>query len=124
MKYLILVALTVILSSMTFLTNGTDSVKLLLNGKDAKEQISIKATGKLEIVLPAGWRYVSGKIKILNGEEIKTSKQVTGETALKEFDLLQFLKANAVVGNHITLDLSVRTTESSTIASFKIPVVQ
>jgi hypothetical protein len=109
---------------MTFLTNGTDSVKLLLNGKDAKEQISIKATGKLEIVLPAGWRYVSGKIKILNGEEIKTSKQITGETALKEFDLLQFLKANAVVGNHITLDLSVRTKESGTLATMKVPVVE
>ncbi len=109
---------------MTFHTTATDSVKIFLNGKEVKEQLSIKATGKLEIVLPEGWRYISGKVKILNGEETKIAKQLTGETALKEFDLLSFVKTNAVVGNHVSMDLSVRTKESSTLATIKIPVVE
>lgn len=124
MKTTVLIVLAFLCSSMAYNTAATESVKLFLNGKEVKEQLSIKATGKLEIVLPEGWRYISGKIKIVNGGETKIAKQITGETALKEFDVLSFVKTNAVVGNHLSLELSVRTKESGTLATMKIPVVE
>ncbi len=99
-----------------------EKVKLVLNGQEVKEKISLKSSGKLDIVLPEGWRYISGKIKILQGDEVKKSQQVVGESGLKEFDLLKFIKLNAVSGNHVSLELSVRTKESSTLATMKLPI--
>ena len=99
-----------------------EAIKLFLNGKEVKDKISLKATGKIEMVLPEGWRYISGKIKILQGGEIKKSQQVVGENGLKEFDLLQFIKLNAVSGNHVSLELSVRTKESGTFTMIKLPI--
>lgn len=122
MKYTILFFLSLFLSSMNFSNKAQDSVKLFLNGKEVKDKISLKATGKLEIVLPEGWRYISGKIRILQGEEAKKVLQVTGEKAFKEFDLLQFIKLNALSGNYLTLELSVRTKESGTLSTMKIPI--
>lgn len=100
----------------------TETIKLFSNGKEVKDKISLKTTGKLDIVLPEGWRYISGKIKILQGDEVKKSQQVVGEAGLKEFDLMQFIKLNAVSGNHVSLELSVRTKESGTLSTMKIPI--
>ncbi|HWZ23244.1 MAG TPA: hypothetical protein VNW06_11355 [Cytophagaceae bacterium] len=100
----------------------SETIKLFLNGKEVKDKISLKATGKIEVILPEGWRYISGKIKILQGDEVKKSQQVAGEKELKEFDLLQFIKLNAVSGNHVSLELSVRTKESGTLSMIKLPI--
>ncbi len=108
------------LSILSF--TAPETAKLFLNGKEIKDKISLKSTGKIEIVLPQGWRYISGKVKILQGDEVKTSKQVTGDAGLKDFDLLQFIKQNAVPGNHVSLEFSVRTKESSTLSTMKFPV--
>lgn len=99
-----------------------EKIKLALNGQEVKDKISLKSTGKLDIVLPEGWRYISGKVKILQGDEVKKAQQVVGESGLKEFDLLKFIKLNAVSGNHVSLELSVRTKESSTFTTMKFPI--
>ena len=119
---LLFLFISILFLSMTPSTTTQESVKLFLNGKEVKDKINLKATGKLEVVLPEGWRYISGKVKILQGDEVLKSQQIIGEKSLKEFDLLQFLKLNAVSGNHISLDLSVRTKESSTLAMIKLPI--
>ena len=120
---LLLLFLSVIISSSMIAPYRTsEAIKLFLNGKEVKDKISLKATGKIEVILPEGWRYISGKIKILQGEEIKKSQQVVGENGLKEFDLLQFIKVNAVSGNHVSLELSVRTKESGTFTMIKLPI--
>ncbi len=119
MKFSVLLVLSLIAVSMTF---QTETVKLFLNGKEVKDKVSLKATGKMEIVLPQGWRYISGKIRIMDGDIPKKVIQVTGEKALKEFDLLQFVKLNAVSGNYLTTELSVRTKESSTLSTMKLPI--
>ncbi len=119
MKFSLLLLFLVVISIGA--TVPTD-VKLFLNGKEVKDKISLKSTGKLEVVLPEGWRYISGKIKILQGEEVKKAQQVVGEKGLQEFDLLQFIKLNAVSGNHISLELSVRTKESGTFTMIKLPI--
>jgi hypothetical protein len=121
MKYVLPFCLFLFCSSLTF-NKTQESVKLFLNGKEVKDKISLKATGKLEIVLPTGWRYISGKVRILQGDEAKKVLQVTGENALKEFDLLQFIKLNALSGNYLSLELSVRTKESGTLSTMKIPI--
>ncbi len=122
MKFPILLFLSLISLTIISATKAPDSIKLFLNGKEVKEKISIKAVGKIEVVLPDGWRYISGKVKILQGDEIKKSQIVVGEKGLKEFDILQFIKLNAVSGNHISLELSVRTKESGTLSMIKLPI--
>jgi hypothetical protein len=122
MKLSLLTTLAICFLSMTSVNNANETIKLFLNGKEVKDKISLKSTGKLEIVLPEGWRYISGKIKILQGDEIKKTQQVAGEKGLKEFDLLQFIKLNGVSGNHVSLELSVRTKESGTLSVIKIPI--
>jgi hypothetical protein len=99
-----------------------ESIMLVQNGKEIKEKISLKSSGKIEITLPVGWRYISGKVKILQGDEVKKSQQIVGETNLQAFDLLQFLKLNAVPGNYVSFELSVRTKESGTLATMKFPI--
>jgi hypothetical protein len=122
MKFSILLFFSLVCISMTSSQKTTETIKIFLNGKEVKDKISLKATGKMEIVLPEGWRYISGKIKILQGDEIIKSQQVIGEKGLKEFDLLQFIKLNAVSGNHVSLELSVRTKESGTLSMIKLPI--
>ena len=118
----LLLSLFMLCTSAVLAGKTQESVKIFLNGKEVKDKISLKSTGKLEVVLPEGWRYISGKIKILQGDEIKKSQQVVGEKGLKEFDLLQFIKLNAVSGNYVSLELSVRTKESSTLSVIKLPI--
>ena len=108
--------------SMISAAMAPETIKLFSNGIEVKDKINLKTTGKLDIVLPVGWRYISGKIKILQGDELKKSQQVIGEKGLKEFDLMQFIKLNAVSGNHVSLELSVRTKESGTLSTMKIPI--
>ena len=122
MKFSILLFFSLVCISMTSSQKTTETIKIFLNGKEVKDKISLKATGKMEIVLPEGWRYISGKIKILQGDEIIKSQQVIGEKGLKEFDLLQFIKLNAVSGNHVSLELSIRTKESGTLSMIKLPI--
>lgn len=121
MKFYIPTFLFLICFSLLSFTTE-EKIKLVLNGQEVKEKITLKSSGKLEIVLPEGWRYISGKVKILQGDEVKKAQQVVGENSLKEFDLLKFIKLNAVSGNHVSLELSVRTKESSTLATMKLPV--
>ncbi len=122
MKVSILLLCSLICLSMINVPVASESIKLFQNGKEVKDKVSLNSSGKLEIVLPQGWRYISGKVKILQGDEVKKSQQVVGEAGLKEFDLLKFLKLNAVSGNHVSLELSVRTAESSTLATMKLPI--
>jgi hypothetical protein len=122
MKLSILLLFSILCIGMTSVTKTSETVKLFLNGKEIKDKISLKSTGKIEIVLPEGWRYISGKIKILQGDGVLKSQQVVGEKGLKEFDLLQFIKLNAVSGNHVSLELSVRTKESGTLSMIKLPI--
>jgi hypothetical protein len=119
---LVVLFLSIISIAMIAPEQSATDVKLFLNGKEVKDKISLKSTGRLEVKLPEGWRYISGKIKILQGEEVKKSQQVVGEKGLQEFDLLQFIKLNAVSGNHISLELSVRTKESGTFTMIKLPI--
>ena len=118
------IALLIFLFSMLTFSKAAapEAVTLVQNGKEIKDKISLKSTGKIEITLPVGWRYISGKVKILQGDEIKKSQQIIGEANLQTFDLLQFLKLNAVPGNHVSLELSVRTKESGTLATMKFPI--
>jgi hypothetical protein len=122
MKFSILLLFSIFCMSTTPAHKTSETIKLFLNGKEVKDKISLKATGKIEVILPEGWRYISGKIKILQGDEVKKSQQVAGEKELKEFDLLQFIKLNAVSGNHVSLELSVRTKESGTLSMIKLPI--
>ena len=122
MKFSILIVIALFCSSMVVNNKATETARLFLNGQEVKDKISLKATGKLEIVLPEGWRYISGKVKILNGQEVKISKSMVGEAGLKEVDLLQFIKTNGAPGNHLSVELSVRTKESGTLSSMKIPL--
>lgn len=124
MKHSILFILSILVVSFTFNQLETETIKLKLNGVEVKERISIKSSGKIEVELPEGWRYIGGSVKIVNGEEVKKAQSIMGETSLKEFDILQFIKTNGVVGNYITFDLSVRTKSSATISSMKIPIVE
>lgn len=102
--------------------SAPESITLVQNGKEIKDKISLKSSGKIEITLPVGWRYISGKVKILQGDEVKKSQQIVGETNLQSFDLLQFLKLNAVPGNYVSFELSVRTKESGTLATMKFSI--
>ncbi len=122
MKLYLLAFLSVLFISMNTETKTSETIKLFQNGKEVKDKISLKSAGKIEIVLPVGWRYISGKVKILQGEEIKKSLTVVGEKGLKDFDLLQFIKLNAISGNHVSLELSVRTKETGTLSTMKIPI--
>jgi len=122
MKITTLIFILLIVSILSISFKQAEAIKLVINGKEVKDKISLKETGKIEIVLPEGWRYISGKVKIVNNDEQKTSQQVVGEKGLQEFDLLKFIKLNAVSGNHLVLELSVRTKESGTLSTMKIPI--
>lgn len=102
--------------------SAPESIKLMQDGKEIKDKINLKSSGKIEIVLPVGWRYISGKVKILQGDEVKKSQQIIGESSLLSFDLMNFLRLNAVPGNHVSFELSVRTKESGTLATMKFPI--
>ncbi len=114
----------ILLLSLSFITIAAapETIKIFLNGIEVTEKISLTSTGKLEIRLPEGWRYISGKVKILHSDEVKKSQQIVGENGLKEFDLLQFIKQNAASGDYISFELSVRTRESSTLSTMKFTI--
>lgn len=122
LPFFLSVWLAVCISNFAFAQSPVESIKLTSNGKVVTGKLLLASSESLVVKLPEGWRYISGKVKIIRGDEVKIAQSIVGEKALIELDLNAFIKKNAIAGDYISFELSVRTKESGTLSTMKFPI--